>query len=75
MPTPRESSARALNRERFEAAMRSQPVQKLILENATPDRISALVDASPTRIRSWLQARVLMSRGGKVLYRKLSECC
>ena len=55
--------------------MRSQPVQKLILENATPDRISALVDASPTRIRSWLQARVLMSRGGKVLYRKLSECC
>jgi len=57
MPTPRKSTARALNRERFEAAMLSQPVQKLIRENATPERIGALVDASPATIRSWLRAR------------------
>jgi len=37
--------------------MRSQPVQKLIRENASPDRISTLVNASPTTIRSWLKAR------------------
>jgi hypothetical protein len=36
------ASARALKRKPFEAAMRSQPVLKLILENATPDRISGL---------------------------------
>jgi hypothetical protein len=57
MPTLRHSSVRALKRERFESAMRSEPVQKLIRENATPDRISALVNASSTTIRSWLKAR------------------
>jgi len=57
MPNPRESSARALERKRFEAAMRSEPVQKLIRENASPDRISGLVGASHDRVRSWLKAR------------------
>ena len=56
MPTPRDSSARILNRERFEAAMRSEPVQRLIRENASTDRISALVGASPNTIRAWLKA-------------------
>jgi hypothetical protein len=65
MPTPRNSSARALNRERFEAAMRSEPVLKLILENASTDRISALVDASPATIRSWLKARELNLKAGR----------
>ena len=54
---PRESSARALETKRFEAAMRSEPVQKLIRENATSVRISGLVGASPNKIRSWLKAR------------------
>jgi hypothetical protein len=42
--------------------MRSEPVQKLIRENATPDRISALVHASSTTIRSWLKARGALRR-------------
>jgi hypothetical protein len=62
MPTPRESSARALNRKQFEAAMRSEAVEKLILENATSERISAPVNASPSRVRSWLRARGLLTR-------------
>jgi hypothetical protein len=57
MPKPRESSARTLERKRFEAAMRSEPVQKLIRENAPADRISGLVGASHDRVRSWLKAR------------------
>jgi len=57
MPQPRKSSLRALETKRFEAAMRSEPVQKLIRENATSVRISGLVGASPNKIRSWLKAR------------------
>jgi hypothetical protein len=37
--------------------MRSEPVQKLIRENATSVRISGLVGASPNKVRSWLKAR------------------
>jgi hypothetical protein len=58
MPKPRESSARALETKRFEAAMRSEPVQKLIRRRHA-DRISKLVNASSTTIRSWLKARGL----------------
>ena len=54
---PRESSARALETKRFEAAMRSEPVQKLIRENATSVRIAVVVDSSPYRVRAWLKAR------------------
>jgi len=36
--------------------MRSEPVQRLIRENASTDRISALVGASPNTIRAWLKA-------------------
>jgi hypothetical protein len=47
MPKPHEAaSARALERKRFEAAMRSPPVLKLILENATTDRMAGVVDSS-----------------------------
>jgi hypothetical protein len=42
--------------------MRSEAVEKLILENATSERISALVNASPSRVRSWLRARGLLTR-------------
>ena len=42
--------------------MRSEAVQKLILENAAPDRISARVNASPSRVRLWLKARGLLTR-------------
>jgi hypothetical protein len=57
MPKPRENSAQALERQRFEAAMRSPPVLKLILENTSTDRIAAAVDSSPSRVRAWLKAR------------------
>ena len=56
----RESSARALDRKRFEAAMRSPPVLKLILEKATTEQISVLADSSPYRVRAWLKARGLL---------------
>jgi len=59
------NSAQALERQRFEAAMRSPPVLKLIRENATTERISVLVDSSPSRVRAWLKARgLLRERGG-----------
>jgi len=65
MPKPRESSAQALERQRFEAAMRSPPVLKLILENATVERISGVVESSTYRVRAWLKARgVLPKRRG-----------
>jgi hypothetical protein len=57
MPKPRESSARALEAKRFEAAMRSPRIRKLILENIGTDRIAAVVDSSPYRVRAWLKAR------------------
>ena len=40
--------------------MRSPPVLKLILENATAERISVLVDSPPSRVRAWLKARGLL---------------
>ena len=55
-----ESSARAFNRKRFEAAMRSPPVLKLILEKTSTDRIAVVVDSTPSRVRSWLKARGLL---------------
>jgi hypothetical protein len=58
-------TTRELSPERFEAAMRSEPVLKLILENASTDRISALVDASPATVRSWLKARELKLKAGR----------
>ena len=51
MPEPRKGSVRALETKRFETAMRSEPVQKLIRENATLVRISGLVGALPTSQR------------------------
>ena len=61
MPKPQEASlARALERKRFEAAMRSPPVLNLILENASIERIAVVVDTSPQRVRAWLKARGLL---------------
>jgi hypothetical protein len=60
MPNPRESSARTLERKRFEAAMRSPPVLKLIQENTSTDRIAQAVDSSPSRVRAWLKARAVL---------------
>ena len=40
--------------------MRSPPVLKLILENATTDRIAGVVDSSSLRVRAWLKARGLL---------------
>jgi hypothetical protein len=37
--------------------MRSPRVRKLILENTGTDRIAAVVDSSPYRVRAWLKAR------------------
>lgn len=62
MPKPRKGSARILEIERFEAAMRSETVQTLIRENATSVRISGLVGASPHKIRAWLKVRVPVDR-------------
>ena len=63
MPKPRKGLARALEIERFEAAMRSEPIQKLIRENATSVRISGIVGASPNKIRAWLKARGALQEG------------
>jgi hypothetical protein len=63
LPAPRDSSAQRLNRERFEAAMRSEPVLQLIRESVSPERIGPKIGSSPTRVRSWLKARGLLPRG------------
>jgi hypothetical protein len=60
MPTPRDSSAKRLEQERFEAAMRSEPVLKLIRENASTERIAVVVESSAFRVRSWLKAHGLL---------------
>ena len=60
MLKPRESSVRALETERFEAAMRSKPVLKLIRENASTERIAVVVESTAYRVRSWLKARGLL---------------
>jgi hypothetical protein len=60
MPKPRESSLRTFEKKRFEEAMLTPPVLKLILENATIDRICGVAESNPHRIRAWLEARELL---------------
>jgi hypothetical protein len=60
MLKPPKSSARALDRKRFEAAMRSPLVLKLILENTSTDQIAVVADSTPFRVRAWLKARGLL---------------
>ena len=61
MSKPHEAaSLRTLERKRFEEAMLSPPVLKLILENASIERIAGDVDSSPGRVRAWLEARGLL---------------
>jgi hypothetical protein len=60
MLKPRASSAKRLEQERFEAAMRSEPVLKLVRENASTERIAVVVESTAYRVRSWLKAHGLL---------------
>jgi hypothetical protein len=40
--------------------MLSPPVLRLIMENASIERISGVVDSNPPRVRAWLKARGLL---------------